>query len=125
MNFNKDTVTIIYKGNIRSDKEAFGYATPLRDHMHDIDITKEPLTSTQIKEIADKLGVEVEAMVDKESDIYKEEYNGMSFDDANWLNILSQKPALLKTPIVFVGEEGQIVESGRDIIKFGTAQKGM
>jgi arsenate reductase-like glutaredoxin family protein len=125
MDFNKDTVLIIYKGNSRSDKEGYGYASALKPHVHDIDVTKEPLTSTQIKEIADKLGVEVEALVDKESDVYKEEYTGMSFDASNWLNILSQKPALLRTPIIFDGEDGHIFESGRDVIKYGTTQKGI
>jgi len=125
MDFNKDTVLIIYKGNSRSDKEGFGYAQSLKDHVHDIDVTKEPLTSTQLKEIADKLGVDVEELVDKESDIYKEEYTGMSFDASNWLNILSQKPALLRTPIIFDGEKGHIFESGRDVIKYGTSQKGI
>lgn len=125
MNFNKETVTIIYKGNSRSDKEGFGYAQSLKPHVHDIDVTKEPLTSTQLMEIATSLGVDVEELVDKESDIYKEEYNGMSFDANNWLNILSQKPALLKTPIIFDGEKGHIFESGRDVIKYGTTQNGI
>jgi arsenate reductase (glutaredoxin) len=125
MDFNKDTVLIIYKGNSRSDKEGYGYASSLKPHVHDIDVTKEPLTSTQLMEIANKLGVDVEELVDKESDIYKEEYEGMSFDTNNWLNILSQKPDLLKTPIIFDGEKGHIFESGRDVIKYGTSQKGI
>ncbi len=123
MNLNEQTVTIYYKGNNRSDKEALGYARPLRNHSHEVDITKDPMTSTQLMEIASLLGVDIEALVDKESDYYEENYKGMSFDTNNWLTIMTQNPEIIKTPIVFVGERGMIVESGRDVIKLGTAPK--
>ncbi len=123
MVFNKDTVTIIYKGNNRSDEEAVGYARPLKEHSFELDLTKDNLTSTQLMEIANKLGVSVGDLVDRQSDMYKEKFNGMDFDDNNWLTLLTQNPELLRTPIVFNGERGMIVESGRDVIKFGAAQK--
>ncbi len=123
MVFNKDTVTIIYKGNKRSEEEALGYARPLKEHSFELDLTKDNLTSTQLMEIANKLGVGIGDMVDRESDLYREKFNGMDFDDNNWLTLLTQNPELLRTPIVFNGEQGMIVESGRDVIKFGAAQK--
>jgi arsenate reductase-like glutaredoxin family protein len=123
MNFNKDTVTIFYKGNKRSDEEALGYARSLKEHSFEIDLTKEGITSTQLMEIATQLGVSVADLVDRESDMYREKFDGMDFDDNNWLTLLTQNPELLRTPIIFNGEKGMIAESGRDVIKFGTAQK--
>ncbi|MDO1447714.1 ArsC/Spx/MgsR family protein [Rhodocytophaga aerolata] len=123
MDFNNQTVTIFYKGNKRSDEEALGYARPLKPHSLEIDLTKDNITSTQLMEIANKLGVSVGELVDRESDMYKEKYNGMDFDDNNWLTLLTQNPELLRTPIIFNGDQGIIAESGRDVIKFGTAQK--
>lgn len=123
MNFNEQTVTIFYKGDNRSDKEALGYARPLRNHSHEIDITKDNITSTQLMEIIEALGVDIEALVDKESDLYQEKYKDMSFDTNNWLTIMTQNPEIIKTPIVFVGDRGMIVESGRDVIQLGSAPK--
>ena len=123
MNLNEQTVTIFYKGDSRSDKEALGYARPLRNHSHEVDILKDNLTSTQLMEISELLNVDIEALVDKESDLYHEKYQGMSFDTNNWLTVMTQNPELIKTPIVFVGERGMIVESGRDVIQLGSAPK--
>jgi arsenate reductase-like glutaredoxin family protein len=123
MDFNNQTVTIFYKGNKRSDGEALGYARPLKPHSLEIDLTKDNITSTQLMEIANKLGVSVSELVDRESDMYKEQYNGMDFDDNNWLTLLTQNPELLRTPIIFNGDQGIIADSGRDVIKFGVAQK--
>jgi len=123
MNFNEDTITIFYKSGIHTDKEALGYAQSVREHVHEIDVTKTPVTSTQLMEIIDTLGVDIEELIDKESDLYQEEYPGMSFDTNGWLTVLTKNPELLKTPIVFIGDRGMIVESGRDIIKFGASEK--
>lgn len=121
--FEPHTLTIIYKGNVRSDQEALGYAQPVREHIMEIDITKTPLTRLQIKEIADQLKVAVEDLVDTESDLYRDEYTDKSFAEDNWLTILVHNPELVRTPIVFLGENGKIIESGRDIIKFGASEK--
>lgn len=123
MNFNEDTLTIYYKHNDTRDKEALSYAQSLRPHVHEINVMDEPPTLTQLKEIADNLQVDVEELVDKRDDLYKEQYQDKSFDAENWLLILTQNPTLIKTPIIFIGNRGTILDSPRDIIKFGASSR--
>jgi arsenate reductase-like glutaredoxin family protein len=117
-------LTFIYKGNQYRDKEALSYALSVRPHIHEIDITKDPLTPTQLEQIITFMDMPVEELVDTKNDLYKAEYEGKAFNELDWLTVLTQHQELLRTPIIFLDRRGKILESARDIIKFGASEKG-
>ncbi len=44
-------------------------------------------------------------MIRKQEQVFKEEYKGKSFNDADWIKIISENPKLLNRPIIVKGEK--------------------
>lgn len=116
MEFNDREILILYKPKEKKDQNTFVMAKQISNHIHEIDVLKQKLTPTQLKEIIDKLGVKVEDIIERESEVYNEVYKDKAFDEAGWIDILVQNPDLLKTPIVFKGKKGLIVQTPSNVL---------
>lgn len=114
--FNEREITIFYKPQIKKDSNTYVLASQISEHIRDIDVLKVKLTSTQLKEIVDMLGLPIEDLIERDSDIYKEMYKDKAFDEADWLAVLVQNPDLLRTPIVFKGKKGILIETPSNVL---------
>lgn len=114
--FNEREITILYKPDIKKDSNTYVLASQISNHIREIDVLKEKLTSTQLKEILDMLGRPVEDLIERDSDIYKKMYKDKDFDEAGWLSVLVQNPDLLRTPIVFKGKKGILIETPSNVL---------
>lgn len=122
MEFNPQEVTLIYNFDKQGDREAIAYAKQIAQHVHEIDISKNPLTESQLAELKTKLGVSMEKLIDVKSDVYKENYEGKSIDEAEWLGILKRNPNLMKTPIGILGEKSIIADLPSHILSLDDGQ---
>ena len=59
------------------------------------------LTEADLKALLAKLQIKPEAIVRKTEAIYKENYKGKDFSDAEWIKILQKEPKLIERPIVY------------------------
>lgn len=116
MEFNEREIVIFYKPKIKKDSNTYVLASQISNHIRDVDVLNEKLTSTQLKEIIDMLGLPVEDIIERDSDIYKSMYKDKAFDEAGWLSVLVQNPDLLRTPIVFKGRKGILVETPSNVL---------
>lgn len=66
------------------------------------------LSSKDIKTLLAKLDLKPDAIVRKTEAIYKENYKGKTFTDAEWIEILQQEPKLIERPIVY-NEQSAVV----------------
>ncbi|NJO01068.1 MAG: hypothetical protein HC880_04650 [Bacteroidia bacterium] len=62
---NKELV-FIYNQNKRFDKTCLARVKSLNVRLNEINLAKEPVTATQIKELADKIGIPVHSLINAE-----------------------------------------------------------
>ena len=115
--FKDREILILYKPKIKKDNNTYALARQLSDHIREVDVFKDKLTPTQLKEVVDMLGVNIEDIIERDSDTYKEHYKDKAFDEADWIEILVQNPDLLRTPIVFKGKKGVLIETPSNVLK--------
>ena len=116
MEFKEREVLIIYKPKEKKDTNTYVLAKQLSEHIREIDVFKDKLTQTQLKEIIDMLGVGVEELIERDSDTYRETYKDKAFDEMGWIDVLIKNPDLLKTPIVFKGKKGVIISTPSNVL---------
>jgi arsenate reductase len=68
----------------------------------------EPLGADELTSLLEKLGMEPSALVRKSEPLYKEQYEGKEFTEAEWLDILVEHPALIERPIVEMGDHALV-----------------
>lgn len=108
----------IYNSGSSNDRIALGYIKPTNTYVvKEVDIQRDPFTETQIKEIANRLKVLTEELIDKKSDIYKDKFAHSKFEEEDVLTALKQEPDLMRTPIILYREGGEFVESKYDFMK--------
>jgi len=88
-------------------------------------ICDDPLSGTQLLTLCNKLHISVEELVDKDSEIYKTSLKKSSFDDADWLQMLTAHPKLIKTPIVEKGNKVIIIKTPTDVLKLKDIDKAI
>lgn len=115
-------ITIVFNSNKEDDKKARGYAEALPGFViKTLDLAREPITETQLAQIADKMEVRIEDLVDPTYDdhigVHKE---GIKLTaPAELLTIMVKDPILIATPFLIVGKRAYKYGSGYNIIKEG------
>lgn len=95
---NDDKVIRIYYGNDDyQDPQTLAKAESEYLNVISIDVRKTPLTGTQLVQMADKLGVDLSEMINKELKDYKKVVSKSSYDTEGWITILLENPHLLRT----------------------------
>ncbi|MDQ3392521.1 MAG: hypothetical protein M3512_00145 [Bacteroidota bacterium] len=109
-------ITLYYKPAIKKDKNTLAMATQITPHIREVDVLKDTPTETQMMTILAQLGIDVEDIIERESEVYKEEYDGKSFDVQGWVQVLVQNPEMIKTPIAIRGNRAILVETPSNIL---------
>jgi arsenate reductase-like glutaredoxin family protein len=115
-------ITILFNSNKEDDKKARGYAEALPGYkIKTLDLAREPITETQIAQIAEKMGVRVEELVDPSFDdhigVHREGIKLVGPTDL--LTLMAQDTMLINTPILIVGKRAFKYDTGYNIIKEG------
>ena len=122
MEWNPEEVVIIYNFSERGNREAIAYAKQIAQNVNEVDISKNPLTERQMAQLLDKLGVSVEEVIDRRSDIYKEKYEDVDMSEEDWLEVIKHNPDILRTPIGILGDRAVICDSPGDMLKLDDGQ---
>lgn len=122
MEFNPQEITLIYNFNKQGDREAIAYAKQMAKNVNEVDIAKSPLTERQMAMLLDKLGVGVEEIIDKKSDVYREKYADKDMEEPDWLGVIKHEPNMMKTPIGILGEKSIICDLPSHILSLDDGQ---
>jgi arsenate reductase (glutaredoxin) len=117
MMLNDREILLYYKPEIKKDKNTYVLASQISNHINTVNVLKEDLSETQLREILLLLKVPVEKLIEKESEVYKKEYNEKDLDEDSWILAMSKNPDLIKTPIAFMGKRGYIIETPSNVLK--------
>ncbi len=108
----KNELILIYDSKKQNDKKALGYLQSLDQYViKSWDISKEPLTETQIASIAAKLKKSPEYLIDQQSDLYKERMKNSTYIQKEELKILKHNPSIIRTPIVITANGADLMKS--------------
>ena len=66
---------------------------------------KEPLTSSQLEELINLLGIEAKDLVRTTEAIFKEQFKGKDLSAAEWIEAMVAYPKLMQRPIVVNGNK--------------------
>jgi arsenate reductase len=116
MQFNDRELIIFWKPDQKKDKNTLNLAKQVSNHIRDIDVYTESVTATQLTEILGLLNLPIEKLIEKESDEYKKNFQDKDLEDTEWIKAMTNKPELIKTPIVFLGKKGMIIETPSNVL---------
>ena len=77
------------------------------------------LTVAELTDIIGLLGIKPVELIRKVEDLYKSEYKGKMFSDAEWIQIMAENPVLIDRPIVVHNDKAVVarpVEKIDDIL---------
>ncbi|NEU09132.1 arsenate reductase (glutaredoxin) [Flavihumibacter sp. R14] len=73
-----------------------------------IEYLKNPPTELQISELLGKLDMKASELVRRSEDIFKDQFSGKNYSEAEWLSILAKNPILIERPIIVMGNKAII-----------------
>jgi arsenate reductase (glutaredoxin) len=119
-------ITLIYHSDKPDDRKARGYADSITTFtLKAWDLRNEPLTETQLAEIAQKLGIEIRDMIDT---TYADRTSSAQLDrmaEADILNLLAHEAILVHTPILIVGKKAFRYNSSYELISENGRSSGV
>lgn len=107
-------IILFYNPNSPSGKSTFAYAKGEGFPVRDVDILKQEFTGTQLEEIAERLHVLIDGLVNKDHPDF-EKYKDDDFSDNDWIKILRKNPELIKEPIAIRGHQAMFVKTPSDL----------
>lgn len=120
MKARKKEIILIYNSEKKQDRTAMAYAASVGGYqLNEKDLSKNTLTSTQIVEIANDLGLQVLDLVDKQSDYYINEVKSTDLSNEEVLKLMTLHPEMIKTPIAMMNDEIFLVKSSYDFVNIG------
>ena len=110
-------IKFLYNSEKIGDRETYAYISAAHEHViNELDVSKNDLTPTQISELANKLGVRIIDLFDKNSDYFKDNIEGKDLEETDLLNILIREKSALVTPIAITKEGAKIIDSSSEAI---------
>ncbi len=82
-----------------------------------VEYLKTPPTAKQITLILQKLNKEPLDIVRKNEELYKENFKAESYDNHEWVEILSQHPILIERPIIILGEKAVLARPPEKVLE--------
>ncbi len=110
-------ITIFYHTGSERAKQTLVYARTHGLVVEEIDVSKTPLTGTQIAELANRLGVEIKDLINHEHNKYTGKFNFKDFTCEDWITMIQNHPEIMKQPIALRGNKTILVETPTDILK--------
>jgi arsenate reductase (glutaredoxin) len=83
-------------------------------------------TEKELKEIISMIGIRAEQLVRKKEPLYKEQFEGKKYTDAQWIKIMRKNPILIERPIIIHNGKaiiGRPTEAIVDFLKPGKQKK--
>lgn len=121
----ESTIKVYHTGDRYTVSQIMALAESNQVKVSEQNINDEKLSGTQLLTLSNKLEMSLDKMVDKESELYKKSLQNVNYDEADWLQVLTEHPELLKTPIVERGSEILIVETPTDVLKLKNIDAGI
>ncbi len=109
-------ITLFYNSKSVRAKQTLAYTEAEGLVVQKIDILATPPTGTQLAEIAGRLELKIEDLVNQDHPSYNSQFEHHDFSDDDWIKMIRHNPEILKQPIALRGDKTILVETPTDII---------
>lgn len=109
-------ITLYFNSRSHRGKQTLAYARTHGLAIEEIDILKTTLTGTQIAELADRLGLKINEMVNQDHYKYRKKFTSQCFSSEDWITVIQNHPEIMRQPIALWGNRTILVETPTDII---------
>jgi arsenate reductase len=110
-------ITLYCIENSSVAKQTLAYAKAESLSVLIVDISKTPITGTQILEMAKGLGMEIKDLIDRDNHLFNSKNESPNLSSDDWITMIQQYPEILKQPIAIKGDHTILVATPTDIIK--------
>ena len=110
-------ITLFYNSRSQRGKQTLVYAKTHGLPLEKVDLLKTPLTGTQITELAKRLDMTIEELVNQQHYKYRKKFTAQSFTSEDWITVIQNHPEIMKQPIALRGNKTILVETPTDIIR--------
>jgi arsenate reductase len=114
---NRQITLYCIESSVRA-KQTLAYAKSQGVSVLIVDLLKTPITGTQIIEIANRLGLEIKDLIDRNNDLFNSDVEPLNLSSENWITMIRHNPEILKQPIAIWGHNTILVETPTDIMQF-------
>jgi arsenate reductase len=108
---------LFYNPNSVMAKKTLAYAQTDGLPIRDVDILKTPFTGTQLEELAERLHISIENLVNKDHPDFKKRFGNPNLSDDDWIKVMHKNPEFIKEPIAIRGDKTILVQTPSDIVK--------
>lgn len=112
----KRQITLYHNPKSGRAKQTLVYAKAEGLPIQEIDLLRTKITGTQIVELADKLQMEVEDLINQEHPDYKLHFEHHNFCTGDWIKMIQNNPEIMKQPIALRGDTTILIKTPSDII---------
>ena len=110
-------ITLFYNSRSQRGKQTLAYARTHGLPIEEIDILRTTLTGTQIAELADRLSIPINEMVNQKHYKYRKKFTFQCFSSEDWITVLQNHPEIMKQPIALRGGKTVWVKTPTDILR--------
>ncbi|HUH29270.1 hypothetical protein [Gelidibacter sp.] len=110
-------ITLFYNSKSQRGKQTLAYAKTHGLAIEEIDVLKCTITGTQIAELVNRLGIEIQDLVNQEHYKYRNKFIVQDFSCEDWITMIQNHPEIMKQPIALRGSKTILVETPTDIMK--------
>lgn len=99
---------IYHNPRCRKSRETLALIQEAGQEPEIIEYLKMPPTADELAKILSLLGISAEQLLRKGESIFKEQFKGETFSEAEWIQIMVENPKLIERPIVVKGDQAVI-----------------
>ncbi len=119
---NNQQITLYCIENSNRAKQTLVYAKAQGIPVFVIDISKTPITGSQILEIAGRLGMELKDLINQDNDLLDSQLEPINLESQNlspddWIKMIQKNPEILKQPIAIRGDKTVLVVTPTDVLQ--------
>ena len=112
-------ITLLYTSEDSVGKQILAFAKSEAIPVHDVDLAHTKVTPTQWSEVASRLNIPIQELLNTEGPDFAEKFNEKDdFSEDDWLTVLVHNPSLLKAPVVMKGDKIVMMSNPQDMLQF-------
>lgn len=109
-------ITLYYGDKTEKAKKILATAQAQGLPVVEVDLQKTKLTGTQIIELANRLNLRVEDLINQEHPSYMAHFDQHDFSAEDWVKMIQNNPDLLIHPIAIRGDRTILVKTSTDVL---------